>query len=165
MEFKRRFCNGKLGNFFQIPDYDNPTPEEKTDAILTNDRNKLGQLKLGNINYKTQLKYRCPTTYFTIGIKRSHVKYYEINNIALIIGIPKTSDISYYQTPKNIDTTEHHYFMWIPNHPKWNQYQYNNISYLSDIFFPLQALREILDFELLEKDQSILDDFIGAVNV
>jgi CTP synthase (UTP-ammonia lyase) len=160
LEFDRRFCNGKLGDMFQIPDYSNPTPEDRTDAILTNERNKLGKMKIGNKNYKFQFKYRCPTTYFSAGIKRNHVHDFENMDIQLLMGIPKTSDVSYYSTRKSVNTKEHHYFLWMPNHPKYESYEYVDKKYMRDIYFPLQPLREILDFELLEKDQSILDDFI-----
>ncbi len=158
LEFERRFCHGKLGDCFQLPDYDNPTPEKKTDAILTGDnRNKLGILKLGDKNYKLQFKFRNPTTYFSVGIRKNDVEEYERNNIALIIAIPKPTDPSYYNKQKSVNNRERLFFLWIPNHPKWNNYQYDDVPPF--IYFPLQQLRDILDFELLEKDQSILNDF------
>lgn len=106
------------------------------------------------------MKYRCPTTYFSIGVKQNHVRYFENNNIGLLIGIPKTSDISYYNNQESVNTKEHHYFLWIPNHPKWAKYEYVDKPWMPDIYFPLQELREILSFELFEKDQSILKDFM-----
>jgi len=108
------------------------------------------------------MKYRCPTTYFTIGVHKNHVRYFELNNVALLIGIPKTSDISYYDDQKSVNTKEHHYFLWLPNHPRYKKYKYTDISYLPDFYFSLQKLREILDFELLEKNQAMLDDFGDA---